>query len=215
MSLVPAMCHNSEMARTGIHQVQRDLPCAFRAALLPVIIGVFFGMSAAKAAEAWVINPARTRILFEVSAAGYGLTKGEFKAFDGKLSIDFDRPARSRVSFSVSSASVELGSRGINAYVRSEVLFDADKHPRMTFVSSTIEKLDAGTALVNGGLTMLGVTRPAQFRVTVERRASGKKEIAGFTARGKVRRSEFGMDSGIPLVANEVSITVTTEAEGQ
>ena len=59
---------------------------------------------------AWRIDPARTRVGFVVDAVGFPRTQGEFHVFNGRLSIDFDRPAASRVAFTVRSDSIEGGS---------------------------------------------------------------------------------------------------------
>ena len=59
---------------------------------------------------AWRIDPARTHIGFVVDAVGFPRTQGEFHVFNGRLSIDFDRPAASRVTFTVRSDSIEVGS---------------------------------------------------------------------------------------------------------
>jgi polyisoprenoid-binding protein YceI len=172
------------------------------------------GLSPGHAAEAFRINPQRTTITFDVPAVGWGTTRGTFKAFDGRLAIDFERPAKSAVSFIVQAASVTTGSPGVDGYIRSEVLFDAARHPTMRFVSTGIEKISSSRVDVTGDLTLLGVTQPTVFEVTVKIPAAGVKGgPLGFTAKGKVRRTAFGMNSGVPLVSDEVTITVSTEAQ--
>lgn len=176
---------------------------------------LFLPVSAlAQARSNWTIDPAKTRIMFEVPAVGYSNTRGIFRSFDGRISVDFDRPSRSRVEFRVASGSVEMGSSGMTAYVRSPVLFNADKFPNISFRSTAVEKLDERTVRVTGDLMLLGVTRPATFIVEVERRrpGMGAREKLGFIARGTVRRSEFGMDAGVPLIADAVTVTVSSEA---
>jgi polyisoprenoid-binding protein YceI len=66
------------------------------------------GAGAATERGAWRIDPARTHIGFVVDAVGFPRTQGEFHVFNGRLSIDFDRPAASRVSFTVRSDSIEV-----------------------------------------------------------------------------------------------------------
>src|ERR1700683_2349306 len=44
----------------------------------------------------WAIDPSRTHISFSIDAIGYPRTQGEFRRFDGRLSVDFDHPAQSR-----------------------------------------------------------------------------------------------------------------------
>jgi polyisoprenoid-binding protein YceI len=188
------------------------LPRPARAAALFALFGLL--AQPGHAADAFRINPQRTSITFDVPAVGWGTTRGTFRAFDGRLSIDFDRPAKSAVNFTVQSASVTTGSPGVDDYIRSEVLFDAARHPTMRFVSTGIEKISNSRVNVTGDLTLLGVTQSATFDVTVKIPAAGVKGgPLGFTARGKVKRTAFGMNSGVPLVSDEVTITVSTEAQ--
>src|SRR5215472_16377374 len=75
--------------------------------------------SQAVSATSWKIDPARTRIAFAIDAVGYPRTAGEFRRFDGRISVDFDHPGRSRVAFHVQSQSVEVGSSSFDDYLRS------------------------------------------------------------------------------------------------
>lgn len=164
-------------------------------------------------AETWRIDPSKTRIGFRIESTAWPATSGSFQRFDGRVSLDFDRPSRSSVRFVVQSASVDLGSRGLNDYVRSSVFFDAPQFPTMTFTSTRVDKIDDRTARVAGDLSLLGVTRPITLTVNVDRARRGGAAV-GLTAHGQIHRSEFGMNSGVPVISDIVDITVSTEAVG-
>lgn len=181
--------------------------------LIAFFLSVILAPRAACAADVWRVDPAKTRIGFTITSAAWPTTRGSFQRFDGRISLDFDRPARSSVRFVVQSASVEVGSSGLNDYVRSAVFFNAPKYPTMTFTSTGVEKVDDRTARVSGDLTLLGVTRPISLTVNVDRARRGGAAV-GLTARGQVRRSEFGMNSGVPVISDTVDLVVTTEAVG-
>ena len=53
--------------------------------------------SVARERTMWSIDPAHTHISFAVTALGYPRTQGEFRDFDGKIDINFDKPALSSV----------------------------------------------------------------------------------------------------------------------
>lgn len=167
----------------------------------------------AGAAEAWRIDPARTRISFTITSAAWPTTSGSFHRFDGRIALDFDRPSRSSVRFVVQSASVDVGSKGLSDYVRSAVFFDAAKFPTMTFSSTSVQRIDERTARVTGDLTLLGMTHPVTLIVNVDRRARAGAKV-GLTARGQIMRSEFGMNAGVPVISDTVDILVMTEAVG-
>ncbi len=164
------------------------------------------------ARSSWAIDPQRTRIAFSIDATGYPKTEGVFHKFVGRIAIDFDNPKLSRVSFDVQSASVDAGSAGFNDYISSNVLLDAQRFPQMSFTSRSVEKLDDSHVRVSGDLTLLGVTRPLDVEVVVERRPGAAKARLGFIAHAKIDRLDFGMNSGYPLISRQVDLTISSEA---
>ena len=163
------------------------------------------------AVSEWRIDPARTTIAFAIDAVGYPRTEGRFDAFDGKIAIDFSRPDKSRVAFHVRSASVDVGSASFADYLRSSAFLDAAKYPSIDFVSTSVEKLNDHAVRVSGDLTLLGVTKPLTVDVDVER-PTGRKGPLEFSARTRIDRLEFGMNSGFPLVSPNVDLTIKSEA---
>jgi polyisoprenoid-binding protein YceI len=178
------------------------------------VVALGLSAGALTAAESLKINPQKTRITFEVDAVGWTTTKGVFKAFEGDIRVDFKEPGKSLVAFKVQATSLDAGSAAITSFVKSQSMLDVAKFPEMRFRSSTVEKLSESTVRVTGAMTFMGETRPASFLVEVDQRKSVTKQF-GFTARGTVKRSEFGLISGQPLISDDVRIAVTTEAEAQ
>ena len=69
---------------------------------------------------------------------------------------------------------------------------------------------------LTGNLTLLGVTKPVTFNVKMNRVAphpnpKNRVIIAGFSARGSVVRSEFGMTYGSPGIGDEIEILLEIE----
>lgn len=171
--------------------------------------------SGAAARTNWAIDPARTRISFSIDAVGYPRTEGQFHHFDGRISVDFDHPAESRVSFHVAAQSIDVGSASFSDYLRGPAFLDAGRFGEIVFSSTAVEKVDDHLVRVTGDLTMLGVTRPLTVDVEVRRQAEGKRSRLEFTARAKIDRLEFGMNSGFPIISREVDLTVASEAAEQ
>jgi len=170
------------------------------------------GAQAATRAQSWRIDEAQTWIGFKIDAVGFPTTHGHFAHYSGQVLIDFDRPAKSYTTFTVESASVDVGSSSFNEFVKSAVLLDAERFPTMSFASTQVEKLDAHTARVIGNLTMLGVSKPLTLTVNVETDPSAKGRAVAFVAKGTISRSDFGMKFGIPLIDDALEITVKTRA---
>jgi polyisoprenoid-binding protein YceI len=170
------------------------------------------GTRSSTPAQSWRIDETHTSIGFKIDAVGFPTTRGRFTHYAGRILIDFERPAKSFTSFTVNSASVDLGSQSFNDFVKSPVLLNTERFPTLSFTSTQVEKVDPRIARVTGNLTMLGVTRPITLTVNVEGNPSAKGRAIAFVATGTITRSEFGMMFGIPLVDDALEITVKTRA---
>jgi polyisoprenoid-binding protein YceI len=163
-------------------------------------------------AQSWRIDEKRTSIGFKIDAVGFPTTRGRFTHYSGRVLIDFDSPGKSFTTFTVDSASVDVGSAAYTNFVKSAALLNVEKFPTMSFASTQVEKLDQRTARVLGNLTMLGVTKPIALTVNVEADPVTKGRSVSFAATGTIKRSEFGMAFGIPLIDDVLEITVKTRA---
>ena len=115
------------------------------------------------------------------------------------------------MAFHVRANSVDVGSASFSDYLRSSAFLDADKHPTIDFVSTSVEKVSDREVRVSGDLTLLGVTKPLTVDVAVARPPGGKGRLQ-FRAETRIDRLEFGMNSGFPLVSREVDLTIRSEA---
>jgi polyisoprenoid-binding protein YceI len=196
----------------------RNMPARHRrtchrlAAALTLALMCCAGAHAAMSTQSWRIDETHTSIGFKIDAAGFPTTRGRFTHYTGRIFIDFERPAKSFTSFTVDSASVDVGSQSFNDFVKSAVLLDVAKFPTLSFTSIQVEKLGPRTARVIGNLTMLGVTKPIALTVNVEIDPSARGRAVAFSATGAIKRSEFGMIFGIPLIDDALEITVKTRA---
>ncbi len=168
--------------------------------------------SPAPAATNWKIDPTRTSIAFAIDAVGYPRTEGPFRRFEGRISVDFDRPEKSSVAFHVRSGSVDVGSPSFNDYLKSSAFLDADRYPSIDFVSTSVQRINDHMVRVSGDLTLLGVTKPLSVDVAVTRDAGGGKQRLEFQAETRIDRLEFGMNSGFPLVSREVKLVISSGA---
>jgi len=187
-----------------------------RRAVAALLVAMVVGAAALAGREAaatergaWRIDPARTHIGFVVDAVGFPRTQGEFRAFSGRLSVDFDRPAASHVAFTVRSDSIEVGSSSFDDTLRGSNFLDAQRFPDIHFESTQVEKRDDSTIELTGDLTLLGVTRPLTVEVAVKRLGGAR---LSFVAHAHIDRLAYGMNSGFPIISRDVDLTVSSEA---
>ena len=182
-----------------------------RAILAILAVGVLaHSCMAALAAANWRIDPARTHIAFAIDSVGYPRTRGQFRQFQGRISIDFAHPDKSSVAFHVQSQSVDVGSQSFSDYLRSVAFLDSERFPSIDFVSNSVAKVDDHTVRVTGDLTLLGVTRPLTVDVAVQREGAGQRLT--FLAKTSIDRLAFGMNSGFPLVSRDVELVISSAA---
>jgi polyisoprenoid-binding protein YceI len=167
--------------------------------------------TSAGTAMTWTIDPANAHIEFAIDGFGYPRTKGLFRRFEGRISVDFEQPDRSSVTFHVQSRSVDVGSPSFDDHLRSAAFFDADRHLTIDFVSKSIQRIDDHTVRVSGDLTLLGLRKPLSLDVAVTRGTGGARQRLDFLAQTRIDRLAFGMNLGYPLISREVELVISSE----
>jgi len=101
-------------------------------------------------------------------------------------------------------------------HVLGAEFFDAAKHPDVRFASSSLDVREDGTAVVDGELTIKGITRPVKATgtwVAPTPDAFGRTR-GHLQLEAQIDRTEFDMNWNAPLpsggkaLANEVTLTV-------
>ena len=104
--------------------------------------------------------------------------------------------------------------RSRDEHLRSAGFFNAAEFPRMTYKSTALTFSGDNPSAIEGNLTLLGVSKP--LHLTIERfkcnaATATAKERCGGNATGKIKRSEFGMKTGIPNVGDEITLMIEFE----
>ncbi len=164
------------------------------------------------------IEPNHTRVMFGVSHIGFTTYYGDFPGASGTLDLQAKNPDASKLDITVPVANVWTPSEKLTGELKSDQWLDASKYPDMTFKSSKIAKTGANTAKVMGDLTLHGVTKPVTLNVKFN--AAGlnpldKKYTTGFEVTGKIKRSDFGVKTYVPVIGDEVDLIISAAFEKQ
>lgn len=172
----------------------------------------------------YVLDPAHTSVLFRVSHLGFSMYTGRFGEVSGKLVFDPARPEAQSVRAIIATDSVQTGypepeKLDFDSQVETQFL-QAAKFPQIVFRSTKVELTGPRSARVTGDLTLHGVTRPVTLETTFNGgyapNAMDGARI-GFSARGRFKRSDFGLTTGLPApgtnmgVFDEVDVIIETE----
>ena len=146
-------------------------------------------------AGTWKIDPAHSEIGFTVRHLGLSKVRGRFNAFSGTATIAADQTASS-VSASIDLSSVDTNNEMRDGHLQTGDFFNAETHPTMTFVSTGVTP-----NALSGDLTIRGITNPVTLDLSYNGVAVDGNEAtrAGFSARGEISRSDFGIEFNAPL----------------
>jgi polyisoprenoid-binding protein YceI len=152
---------------------------------------------AAKAASAKRAPIQLTGTFGFVGSKVTGSHSGVFKTWSGTVTMGADvERATLNLSADVGSVFSDPDNRGafsekLDGHLKGPDFFDAAKHPKATFVSTSIKAAasGSGTHSVTGDLTMRGVTRPVTFPATVSLTDKAVSAKAEFT----IQRSQWGI----------------------
>jgi polyisoprenoid-binding protein YceI len=164
----------------------------------------------------YVIDTKETLVRYGTNHMGFNEFWGTFPGATGSLTIDPKAIASTKLDVTVPIATVETTNRELDGLLFSDQFFDADKYPRMHFVSTAVTRTGERTAKVAGDLTMHGVTRPIVLDVTFTGagpNAFSKVPTIGFSGESQVNRSDFGMGKYVPIVSDATTITVSVAFE--
>jgi polyisoprenoid-binding protein YceI len=173
-------------------------------------VGDCVGCHGKQDANRFRFEAAQTRVAFSLDAFGFSRVTGEFRGVDGGFRFDQGDPEKSGVVASLRPADVRIGDALMTAVVR-ERFFAADKHPVINFTSHKVTRTGADAGRVDGSLQLMGVTRPVTLDVRFNqagRHPVTEDMVAGFTARARLKRSDFGMALGLPAIGDDVEITI-------
>lgn len=165
------------------------------------------------AADQYTIDPTHTYPSFEIDHMGYSTTRGRFNSVQGKMSLDRDAKTGS-VEVSIDAASIDTGLAKLEEVLRTDY-FDVKRHPTLTFRGNKFRFDDSRLSAVEGELTLLGVTHPVTLAITRFKCGLNLlrlRQACGADASTTIKRSDFGMTKGLPLVGDEVKILISIEA---
>lgn len=149
----------------------------------------------------YTIAVQRSHIGFTVPQIGGGGIIGSFTNFAGEMTINPANLEKSGVTITIFPDSVATGKARVDAFLRSNAVFDTAHEREISFVSTRVIRTGERSALIEGWLTARGRSHPESF--DAELVSSGGGAIS-FHVLGTVYRSPFGMDVGRPIYSNKV-----------
>jgi polyisoprenoid-binding protein YceI len=154
----------------------------------------------------WNVDVSHSSVGFVARHLMVTKVRGRFAAFTGSLTVA-DDPLQSTVEATVEMASVSTGDPGRDGHLTNGDFFDIEKFPTMHFVSTSIVP-KGSDYILNGDLTIKGVTKPVAFDLEFDGVATDpwNNTKAGFSASTEINRKDFGLDWNVALDAGGVLV---------
>ena len=164
----------------------------------------------------FALDSAHTDILFSAKHMMVTNVRGTFRDVRGSVDLDESDPTASHAEMVLATASLDTGFGARDTHLRSADFFAAETYPEIRVVSTGIRARGGNDYVVTADVTIRDVTRPVDFDVEFlgfDPAMDGARR-AGFSARAKVNRKDWGLDWNVALeaggwlVGDEVKIEV-------
>ncbi|MDE3187990.1 MAG: polyisoprenoid-binding protein [Acidobacteriota bacterium] len=167
----------------------------------------------------WVPDKAHSEVDFSVVHMSLSKVRGHFGNIGGTIVTNDADITKSTVNVTIDTTTVDTGVSMRDDDLKSSNLFDVQKYPTATFVSTSVAKRGSDLT-VNGNLTLHGVTKPVVLEVEGP---SGPvpgmdhKPHEGFSASTTISRSAFGIGTKYPtsILGDEVKLTIDLDVVKQ
>lgn len=169
----------------------------------------------------WVLDPAHSEVRFSVRHMMISKVRGTFAKFTATITAP-ENPLEASVVASVETASVDTNDEGRDNHLRSADFFDAETYPTLDFASTGV-RYEGGNFLVDGELTIKGITKPVTFEVEFGGFGTDPwgNYKAGATAKAVIDREQFdltwnaALETGGVLVGKDVTIELDLQGSIQ
>lgn len=162
----------------------------------------------------YTLDPEHFYVHFKVEHLGLSTIVGRFNSVDANL--DFNPEALEEIQLDgvIDITSIDLNNESLEKRLLGDDWFDAQQFPEARFQTRSVATVTDNEFLIEGDFTLRGVTKTlslnAVFKGGADNLLTGKYTL-GFSANGSILRSDFGIDSFLGLVADEVFIEIHAE----
>ena len=165
------------------------------------------------------IDAAHSEITFKVKHLMITNVTGNFNKFDATLESSKEDFTDAKISFEADVDSISTNNEQRDGHLKSEDFFAAEKFPKLSFVSSSFNKVSGDEYKLAGTLTLRGVSKPIELSVEYGGTATDPygQVKSGFEISGKINRKDFGLvwtattEAGGIVVSDEVKLNLSVQ----
>ncbi len=161
----------------------------------------------------YVIDKTHASLTAKIAHMGFSNYTLRFTGLDAAFDYDAAKPSAAKVTASVDPASIDTGSVPFNGELSGGKWLNAAKFPTISFVSTALTLTGPNTGKLTGDLTFLGVTKPVTLDLVWNGFGSGMMPgtRTGFSATGSIKRTDFGFNTYVPIIGDQVDLLIEIE----
>lgn len=166
-------------------------------------------------AGTYTVDTGHTQVVFTLNHLGFTEYSGQFTQPTGTMTLDPAHPADTKIDISFPIDKVSTTVPALDEHLKKPDFFDAAQFPQGHFVSTKVS-VRGNTATISGDLTLKGVTKPVVLAtrfIGAGANPLNKRKTIGFAATTTIKRSDFGVSYGLPMVSDEVRLTINASFE--
>lgn len=163
----------------------------------------------------WDVDANHSGIHFRIRHLGLSNVRGRFDRFDATITVG-ETLDEVTVEATVDMDSVDTNNADRDTHLRSTDFFSTEAHPEMTFKSKAIRQSGPSEYLMEGPLTINGITKDVSWDVEfagVEVFPGDGSTHAGFSATAEINRDDFGVDFNMPLGIDKMGLGQKVKVE--
>jgi polyisoprenoid-binding protein YceI len=165
------------------------------------------------------IDAAHSEINFKVKHLMITNVTGNFTQFDATMEASADDFSDAKISFEADVNSINTNNEQRDGHLKSDDFFNAEQFPKLTFVSSGLQKKSDSEYALTGDLTIRNITKTVTLDVEFGGTMTDPwgQQKAGFEINGKINRKDFDLkwtattEAGGIVVSDEVKLQLAVQ----
>ena len=162
----------------------------------------------------YVLDASHGKITWSMDHMGFSTYVGQFTDVSATLNLDVRNPSASKLQAEVKTDSVGSLNSALDGHLKTADFLDTAKFPTAGFQATKIRLIDADSAEITGNLTLRGVTKPIVMIADFNQAGVNpvdKKYTVGFDGHARIKRSDFGITYGVPVLGDDVTLHFEAE----
>ena len=167
------------------------------------------------------LDTTHASLIWKVSHLGLSNYTARFTDFDAQIDFVPSDIEKSVVTATINPLSIKTDYPYVEKKDFDKKLsggkewFNAAKFPKISFKSTELKQTSDTQGVMKGDMTLLGVTKQVEFNVTFNgamlKQPFSKLPTLGLSATAMIKRSEFGFDTYVPNIGDQVEIIIEAE----